>query len=504
MRCFRSVPGRTAFDCLLVCLTLGLNSNALAQPELVSGPTTETVLAQGGKMTFNFDEIMDASDIHVEWQGTGIDASRFSCQWVDEIFGIPIPATFFECTYTGGLPGGIQLTYVLNPGNSGRIKSFIGEALPETTGSFTTPGTGGGDPCDPPGEDTSSAVITLVKDINYIQTAQATPVFDPAEKAVLTAAVLSGTNRPPTEPTSASLQKPDGTLLPLAEIGFEIPDLPDLPLPGLAGIAGFPIPDFSPSFFLSTAEPPEIEFPTFESEAALEAAFPAGAYRMIIGLEGGGNVTVNLPLDPGQEVPVPMVGNYQALQSFDPAQPLTIQWTPFTGAGQDDGITLQIREKDGPNVFFAPNPCEMIELNPGDTSITLPAGTLAAEKTYQMELTFARRTHTGEDTLETYAEFAAINKTTRLTMGAPDAGPGTARLARLRLEETGAVLLTVEGTINSDLAATIEGSTDLKAWETVTAITRAALEQGGGMLEVGDIAPAITPAPHKFYRIRFN
>jgi len=251
-------------------------------------------------------------------------------------------------------------------------------------------------------------------------------------------------------------------------------------------------------------EPPEIEFPTFDTEAALEAEFPAGLYRMIIGLEEGGSITVDLPLNPGQETPVPVVSNFQALQNFDPTQPLTIQWTAFAGAGQNDGIMLEIHEKDGPTVFFAPNPCEMIELNPSDTSITIPAGTFTAETTYELSLTFARRTHVGEDTLEDYAEFAGINRTTRLTIGAPDAGPGTAHLTRLDLEQNGAVRLTVEGTINSDIPATIEGSTDLRTWEPVTTVTRAALEQGGGTLEVGDIAPSVTPTPHKFYRIRFD
>src|SRR5690606_16647544 len=237
MRRFCRTSTRPVFP-LVSCLAMALISGAMAQPALVSGPTTQSVQAQGGKMTFNFDDIMDSSDIHVEWQGTGIDSSRFSCDWVDEIFGIPIPATFFECTYAGGLPPGIELTYTLNPGDSERIKSFIGEALPETTGSFITPGTGG-NPCDPPGEDTSSAVITLVKDINYLQTAQANPVPDPERKAVLNAAVLSGTNIPPVAPASASLQKPDGTRLELTRIGF---DIPDIPLPDLSGISGFPFP----------------------------------------------------------------------------------------------------------------------------------------------------------------------------------------------------------------------------------------------------------------------
>src|SRR5690606_17567996 len=194
-------------------------------------------------------------------------------------------------------------------------------------------------------EDTSSAVITLVKDINYLQTAQANPVPDPERKAVLNAAVLSGTNIPPVAPASASLQKPDGTRLELTRIGF---DIPDIPLPDLSGISGFPFPELAPSFFLSTAEPPEIEFPTFDTEAALEAEFPAGLYRMIIGLEEGGSITVDLPLNPGQETPVPVVSNFQALQNFDPTQPLTIQWTAFAGAGQNDGIMLEIHEKDGP------------------------------------------------------------------------------------------------------------------------------------------------------------
>ena len=127
--------------------------------------------------------------------------------------------------------------------------------------------------------------------------------------------------------------------------------------------------------------------------------------RVMAGVDGGGTVTVSLPLNPSPDVPAPKIANFTALQGFDVSQPLTIQWNAFSGASQNDSIRLAIAEKNGPLIFFAPNPCVPIELPATDTSITIPAGTFETNITYELELTFSRVTHTGTDTLEGFAEF---------------------------------------------------------------------------------------------------
>ncbi|MBX3747449.1 MAG: hypothetical protein KF833_19240, partial [Verrucomicrobiae bacterium] len=111
----------TPFLSLLVAFAGWLPFSAQAQPELLAGPTTEQLQVPGTTLSFIFSEPMNQSEIHFAWSGTGIDPARFSYQWMT--FGLPIPALMLEATYAGGLPGNIEVTYTLNPGNSGRMKS---------------------------------------------------------------------------------------------------------------------------------------------------------------------------------------------------------------------------------------------------------------------------------------------------------------------------------------------------------------------------------------------
>ncbi len=467
----------------LLSLVLAGAPRATAAPSLLVGPSASD-------LRFTFSEPMSAADIDITWEGAGIDPSKFVCAWVTNLFGFPLPAFSLECSYTGGLPGGIDVTYTLNKGNSGRIKSEAGQALPETSGTFHTEG-GSGGPCD--GSDTNAAIATIAafKEIPFLQTSAASPMFDTERKATMNASVASGTNIPPVQPTSATLRKPDGSTVDLAKISFDFPDLPGIPT----------LPD---SFFLSTAEPPEILPPTFDSEAGLNAAYPNGDYRMVVGLTGGGTVTVDLPIDPNPDVPTPHVINYGGLQGFDPAQPLTIQWEAFTAAVTPDSIQLEVSEKGGGIVFSAPDPCNSIELAPTATSITIPANRFQADTTYELELRFTKVTHNGADTVQGFHEFAGLSRSTRMAMGAPDLGPGTAEITAAKVETTGAVTLTIEGTITSPTApVAVEGSTDLESWSTATTVTKAQLDAAGGHLDVLDSEPATTPTPYKFYRLAF-
>lgn len=485
----------TACLCLVAALACWLPSSVHAQPELAAGPTTEQLQVPGAKLNFIFSEAMNQAEIHIAWAGAGIDPARFSYQWMT--FGLPIPALMLEATYAGGLPGGIEVTYTLNPGNSGRMKSVLGEPLPETTGTFRTPtgGTGGGDDCDPDeGDDGFNASVVAFKEIHYRQTGDTAPVFDPVEGATFFAAVFEGTNSPAFQPTSATLVRPDGSTVALTsfEFEFEIPDIP-----------GFPIPELPKTFYLSTAEPPEIAPPHFDSEDALNAAYPNGTYRMTIGLASGGPLEVQLPLSPAADLPVPRVSNFASLQSFDPAVPLTLQWQALTGAGPRHGISLHIAEKDGMTVFQAPDNCEGIELPATATSIIIPAGTFQADRTYEVELSFQLLVHEGFHAGAGFTEFTGLDRTTRLYIGAPnEAAENTAVISSVRLDPAGGiVVLTIEGTLASPILPTlVEATTDFVDWTPISTFSKAILEASGGVLEVPDPAPAV---PYKFYRLHY-
>lgn len=478
---------------------LGFSMQAAA-PSLVM-VTPPTVEGPGAKITFMFDQIMSTAAIDITWEGAQIDPAKFQNKWVDSMMGFPIPAFSLESAYQGGLPPGVTVKYTLNKNNSGRMKSADGQPLPEISGTFVSPGTpggdtGGGDPCQPTSStNLASATISLTKQINYRQSGGGDPVFDPANPAMVMGAIMSTTNTLPQTPASARLIKPDGSMVELVKMSFEIPEMP--------GIPGFPMPSLPTSFYLSTAAAPDIEFPTFTSEAALQAAYPNGVYNLLIGLSSGGERAVSLPLSPSPEPPAPKILNYAALQNFNVSAPLVVQWNAFAGAAAMDSIYLEIRTKENQVVFFAPNPCKSIELEATDTQISIPAGTFQPATPYLLRLSFHKSTHFGENTLEGFKEFTALEKVTELSIGAPDqaGGKNELRFSGIEILDGGTVKLTVEGTIASDATpAAVEGSTDLRNWQPVATVLKSALELGGGRTEVLDTLPGATPTPQKFYR----
>lgn len=170
-----------------------------------------------GKVSFVFDKAMDSSGIDVKWSGTGIDPPMITSAWLIISFpGQTPPVNILESTYQGGWPSNVDVTWTLNQGNSGVIKSAQGVALATVSGSFNTgntgvgpgPGPGG---CEPSNEPTAAAALSLFKEINYVQTSPADPVFDTVEKATINASVfMSPSNAPPAVAASVTLNRPVG------------------------------------------------------------------------------------------------------------------------------------------------------------------------------------------------------------------------------------------------------------------------------------------------------
>lgn len=468
-----------------------------------------------GKAVFVFNMPMDPAGLDVKWAGNGVDPSKITSSWlVLNIPGVVIPVSTFESSYEGGWPSTTQVMWTLNQGNSGVIKSADGVALPEVSGSFITPINPGGGPgpgeCDPSAEDDAGgAALSLSKEINFLQTSAADPVFDTEEKATVNASVFtSASNSPPAVVQSATLNKPAGGSVPLVKLEFPDFEIPDVDVPGVV------IPDIPDSFFLSVTPPPDITPPSFNSVEELNAAYPNGNYSLTVTLSGGGTRTVVLPMTPTGEPPVPKITNYEALQGFDATKDVVVQWNPFTGAGANDLIQLHLVEKGGPSYYFAPNKCANIELLVTDTSHTIPAGKLRAGASYELRLSFGKVIHVRQPDDQTgsanshipgYAEFTMFSKTTRTAAGAPQAAADL-RFSRVFAEKVGGsplLSMEVSGSLPAGAVAQVESSTDLKTWtRTGIVISQAALQANGGVLVVQD-PTGLTggSAPHKFYRI---
>lgn len=125
-----------------------------------------------------------------------------------------------------------------------------------------------------------------------------------------------------------------------------------------------------------------LTYPTLE---ALEAVFPDGT-QYIYTIVGGslGTQAAVLPTVPPRafvnDVPFLTGTTFNDLQGFDPSQPLTISFNG-TSLFPDISKNFSILSTLGGTVFD-------VSLNPTDTSLLLPANTLAPNTSYEFELEY--------------------------------------------------------------------------------------------------------------------
>jgi hypothetical protein len=140
----------------------------------------------------------------------------------------------------------------------------------------------------------------------------------------------------------------------------------------------------------------------YETLGEINSAIPAGTYTFT----GTGSITgaLNESLTVGAYSPLSnlKVSNFDALQSFDINQPLTIEWEPFTeglGAGPNLGFSgiinveiLGFSQQGFRDVWdsedIAPNGA--FGLLPTTNSVTIPAGTFLPGENYAVLINFTR------------------------------------------------------------------------------------------------------------------
>jgi hypothetical protein len=125
------------------------------------------------------------------------------------------------------------------------------------------------------------------------------------------------------------------------------------------------------------------------SQAALDAQFPAGPYRLVMQTATQGTRSVELPLNGASYPPAPRL-------QFDPTVriradgELRINWDAWPGGTANDFIQLRIEDGDGDNVFETPDFDDKDALDGRATGAVIPGGTLEPGKTYDARLTFHR------------------------------------------------------------------------------------------------------------------
>lgn len=125
----------------------------------------------------------------------------------------------------------------------------------------------------------------------------------------------------------------------------------------------------------------------YDTQAALDAAYPAGGYTLTINAVHDGAKQIPLSLPATTFPNGPHLSNYSAAQSIDPSAPFVFTWDSFAGGTENDFIQVMIQNNQG-DVASSPDFGKPNYLNGKATSFTLPAGVLQAGSQYEVRLAF--------------------------------------------------------------------------------------------------------------------
>jgi hypothetical protein len=326
---------------------------------VVSPPNGATNVNPFSPVAFVFSEAMDPAKIAVQWGGAA-DPARFGYSW-------QAGGTTLLCTHTGGFPDG-AVTWTLNAtaGAPGNFRDVAGNELPRAAGAFTV-GAGGGLPGCEDASPVEQAGFTFFKQVHHRQAGPGAPQPDAEAGAAMYSVISPSVVAPPTV-GGYTLEFPAPPAAPPRELRvYEEP-----PFGGFALLAE-----------------------QFGTQAELDAAFPAQDYALQArdftqpdAQQVVEQVVFTLPA--AAYPPVPRVTNYDAAQAVNAAADFTLGWEAFTGATTNDALSLLLEDAEGNAVFEAPDACAGRPLPATATAVTIPAGTLASNRTYTASLTFFR------------------------------------------------------------------------------------------------------------------
>ncbi len=372
---------------------------------------------------------------------------------------IVIPANYLRPGfYYQGL-----LVFVLNFYNSTTdVPQMTGNGFVQRTTSFSlkTTGTNGipNELCTTTTPTTGSYSVS--KFFEYSQTSAEEVVLRSGIPALFSASVQS----PPSGPavTNGSLTLPDGTTK----------NLTGLTSQGL--------------FYLSGQ---------YDTEAALEGAYPEGSYTVRFNQTGLPErvITVMMPATPAV---IPKIANYAEAQAIDATQDFTLRWNTFSPQGPGAFITLIITDELGNLIFLAPNPCVPRTLDPTATSIVIPANYFQPELNYFGHLQFGLDFYSSTTDVPQMVGYGAVQRDTSFALktGSASGTAVPANFTSYRVLPNGHPEFNLSGTAGKIYMIQRTGSLTSPSWSMLSPVTMNA--SGAAVFE--DTNAALTfPA---FYR----
>lgn len=162
---------------------------------------------------------------------------------------------------------------------------------------------------------------------------------------------------------------------------------------------------------------------TFDTEAALNAAYGTGSYQFTINTVADGIKTPTLALPASSYPNSPTITNFEAAQNIDWTQDFTLTWGAFAGGNATDNIQVTIRRKNGTQLFATPQFGASGALIGTATSVFIPAGTFVPGEPCTATLYFGKVASVDVFSYPGVPGVTAFIKTTDFPMKAPGTTP---------------------------------------------------------------------------------
>jgi hypothetical protein len=133
----------------------------------------------------------------------------------------------------------------------------------------------------------------------------------------------------------------------------------------------------------------------FPSRTAMDKTFHGGKYVVSFDTLTDGSFSETLNLGVERNFSVAQLTNWDASQNIDPAQPFTLNWLPFAGAGSNDCVAVIVEDESSEYLVYTPVELEDGALPGTTTSFEIPAGLLQFGKRYLVNIIFVKMANSG-------------------------------------------------------------------------------------------------------------
>lgn len=438
---FVRVPGLNTLRWPLGLVVAGIVGSAAAQPSIVS-----VVPANGASgvsptapVVFTFNEPMNPDFTSAEFRDV---TNPFGTLPVVPSWSVD--ARVLTCTPSPAFPGPNKMILWTVSGESAG-----GEPLDGTDSGFFTTGSGGGT-----GSGTNRITSFVVGVYHaYAQTNTASPSPDPDFPYSFSALTALASNR---TATAISVTPPGGSPMPLSQSPFQ-------------------------SEFYST-------FAFRTDLTAFNTEFPGGNYVFDV-QAATSNQQVNVSVPAVSAHPnTPRIANFDAAQNVNAAQPFQLTWDAFQGGTAADQIWVEVG-----GVWRTPDPDEPGALNGTATSVTIPAGALAAGSNYDATISFGRGVYSTNTTMATAGQRASSTSFTLVTSGGTTQAPSIRKAAWV----DGKLTFEVEFAPGQPITVLYSPTLPAAQWNTLTTTNHAS-----GLVRVTDPQSSAAAGTSRYYRVQ--